>query len=156
MYTLRRHHFPQRLLRGLSTRLLLMLAAGVLLASQALADPFRDRPFHDERGYSRDSGAWRLDDYQRIYLRTHRGWRQVEGTAMAVGDGWVIGTDRRPGGFGIYRWNGYRFERMPGAAVRIGGSYAYPWVINDRGQRFEWTGYDWQPIGGGRYRRGRW
>ena len=29
---------------------------------------------------------------------------------------------------------------MPGTAVEIGGSYRQPWVVNDRGIRFVWTG----------------
>ena len=121
-----------------------------------LADGPRDRSLHHSYGWDGGYGLWRLDHYNRIYLRTDRGWRQVEGSAIDVADGWVIGTDRRPGGYGIYRWNGYRFERAPGAGVKIGGSYTHPWVVNDRGQRFEWNGYDWYPAGGDRYRRRGW
>jgi len=63
---------------------------------------------------------------------------------VAVGDGWVLGTDRHTGGYGIYRWNGFSWSRMPGAAVRIGGSYRQPWVINDSGTRYVWNGYEWR------------
>ena len=109
-----------------------------LAASQADADP------RWGRGY--ESAGWRLGPHNQILLRTERGWRQVPGSAVDVGDGWVIGTDRRSGGYGIYRWNGRQFERMPGGAVRIGGSYRSPWVINNRGERFEWTGRDWREV----------
>lgn len=98
------------------------------------------------RGF--DNGEWRLGDHNQIFLNTDRGWRRVQGSATDVGDGWVIGTDRRSGGFGIYRWNGRRFDRMPGGAVEIGGSYNNPWVINNRGERFEWSGHDWRAVRG--------
>jgi len=110
----------------------------LLMATQVQANPGRDR------GYERSD--WRLGAHNEILMRTDRGWRRVPGSAIAVGDGWVIGTDRRPGGYGIYRWNGRKFDRMPGAAVQIGGSYHSPWVINDRGVRFEWTGRDWREV----------
>ena len=71
-------------------------------------------------------------------------WQIAPGTAVAIGAGWVLGTDRHRGGYGIYRWNGRGWSRMPGTAVRIGGSYQRPWVVNDRGVRFIWNGYDWQ------------
>ena len=89
---------------------------------------------------------WRLGEGYRIFHRDHhdRDWRRVPGSATDVGDGWVIGTDRRNGGYGIYRWDGRSWHRMPGAGVEIGGSYDSPWVINDRGERFSWTGYGWR------------
>lgn len=88
---------------------------------------------------------WRHGGGYDIYYRTPgHSWRRAPGSAVDVGDGWVIGTDRRHGGFSIYRWDGYRWHRMPGAGVRIGGSYHNPWVVNDRGERFSWTGYGWR------------
>jgi hypothetical protein len=117
-----------------------------LLVSQAEANQGRDR------GY--DRGNWRLGENNQILMRTNRGWQRVPGSAIDVGDGWVIGTDRRSGGYGIYRWNGRKFDRMPGGAVQIGGSYHRPWVINNQGQRFEWTGRDWREVRGS-YRDGR-
>lgn len=106
-----------------------------------------ERRDHDRDGW-RGGGRseWRIGDHNQIYHRTDRGWQRVQGSAIDVGDGWVIGTDRRNGGFGIYRWNGRRFDRMPGGAVEIGGSYERPWVINNRGERFEWTGHDWREV----------
>lgn len=115
---------------------------------QAFADQPRDRWSDDRRDDRRDDNRneWRIGDHNQIYHRTDRGWQRVQGSAIDVGDGWVIGTDRRNGGFGIYRWNGRRFDRMPGGAVEIGGSYERPWVINNRGERFEWTGHDWREV----------
>jgi hypothetical protein len=37
---------------------------------------------------------------------------------------------------------------MPGGAVEIDGSYNRPLVINNRGERFEWTGRDWREVRG--------
>lgn len=115
-------------------------------------DDWRDERRDDWRDERSGNGRseWRLGDHNQIYLRTNRGWQRVQGSATDVGDGWVIGTDRRNGGYGIYRWNGRRFDRMPGGAVQIGGSYERPWVVNNRGERFEWTGRDWREVGSGR------
>lgn len=74
-------------------------------------------------------------------------WIRAPGYATAIADGWVLGTDRHAGGYGIYRWNGYNWDRAPGTAVRIGGTYRQPWVINDRNIRYEWNGYDWREAG---------
>lgn len=87
---------------------------------------------------------WLRNSQNEIYRWRGRGWQRVRGTAVDISDGWAIGTDRRPGGFGIYRFDGREFRRMPGAAVEIGGSYEHPWVINDRGEYFEWNGRDWR------------
>ena len=95
-------------------------------------------------------GAWKLGhgrDYYSIYHFNGRGWQRMPGSATAVGDGWVIGTDRRGGGYGIYRWSGRSWQRVPGGAVSIGGSYEQPWVINDRGEQFHWNGHDWDKSG---------
>ncbi len=130
-------------------KLLLQAALLVGLASQpllALADDDDDRRFDRNRSGALD---WRLGEqygrgYQ-IYYRSGRDdWRRAPGAALDMGDGWVIGTDRRNGGFGVYRWSGYSWQRMPGAGVDIGGSFSNPWIINDRGERFHWTGSGWR------------
>lgn len=88
---------------------------------------------------------WRRGGGYDIYYRAPgHSWRRAPGSAVDVGDGWVIGTERRHGGFSIYRWDGHRWHRMPGAGVRIGGSYHAPWVVNDRGERFTWAGHGWR------------
>lgn len=112
---------------------LLVLA---LIPAPAQAD---DRGFRD-RG---NSGAWRLGERHRDGYAIYRGGYRVPGSAIAVADGWVLGSKRESGGFAIYRWNGRDWDQAPGGAVEIGGSYRRPWVINNRGQRFTWNGYDW-------------
>lgn len=89
---------------------------------------------------------WRAGNRSDIWYRYpgDSNWRRAPGSAREVGDGWVIGTDRRNGGYSIYRWDGRKWHRMPGSGVRIGGGYYDPWVINDRGERFRWTGSDWR------------
>lgn len=129
-----RTHYPIKSLVFTGALLLTMVLSSI---SQVQADGARDR-------FS--GGEWRLGDHNQIYHRTNRGWQRVQGFAIDVADGWVIGTDRRSGGYGIYRWNGYSFDRMPGGAVEIGGSYKRPWVINNRGERFEWAGRDWREV----------
>jgi len=105
-----------------------------------------------DRGYRQDAGyniaqRWKLGEPYRggyaVYAGNRGYWERMPGAAIDVGQGWVIGTDRRRGGYGIYRWNGYAWNRVPGAAVSIGGNYERPWVINDRDEKFYWNGYDW-------------
>lgn len=115
-------------------------------SSVVLAD---DRDFRDgHRGGDRASGSWRLGERTRdgfsIYQRSGKGWYRVPGSAIAVADGWVLGAKRESGGHAIYRWNGHNWDQAPGGAVRIGGTYSRPWVVNNRGQRFVWNGYDWR------------
>lgn len=145
------HHTIKSWMMKNALLLLLMLPA----IAQVQADSGRDRFSGSE---------WRLGNHNQIFLRTGRGWQRVQGSAIAVADGWVIGTDRRSGGYGIYRWNGRSFDRMPGGAVDIGGSYERPWVVNNRGERFEWMGQDWREVRAygvhrddrrGEYRNGR-
>jgi len=129
---------------GLKITLLICLLG---LSFAVSADDRSRRDGYRDGGY----GQWRLGANRgrgyEIYHRDGRGWRQVPGTALDLGDGWVIGTDRRSGGYGIYRWNGRDWDRVPGAAVEIGGTYNRPWIINNRGERFVWSGYEWDRTG---------
>ncbi len=101
----------------------------------------------DDRG----NAGWRLGERNRdgyaIYRRDRGNWYRVPGSAVAVADGWVLGSRRESGGYAIYRWNGYNWDQAPGGAVEIGGTYNRPWVVNNRGQRFTWNGYDWRASG---------
>ena len=96
---------------------------------------------------SRD--GWRLGERVRdgyaIYRHDGRGWYRVPGSAIDLADGWALGSKRESGGYAIYRWNGHGWDQAPGGAMRIGGSYHRPWVVNNRGQRYVWNGYDWRP-----------
>ena len=66
-------------------------------------------------------------------------WQQLPGTAIDVADGWVIGTGANPigGGYNIYRWNGTSWQEMPGHAVRIGGTYNNPYVVNNESEIYQ-------------------
>ena len=81
-------------------------------------------------------------------------WNRLEGGAFDVGIGadgavWVIGTDERSGGFGIYYWAGSRWQRVKGAAVRIDVEPdGTPWVVNDKHQIHQWVNGDWQQMHG--------
>ena len=81
-------------------------------------------------------------------------WRRIAGDASDIGIGadgtvWVLGKDPRPGGFGIYRWNGTEWGRVDGAAVRIDvGPEGNPWIVNDSHQIYRWTGNGWQRLQG--------
>lgn len=123
-------------------------AAVFLFASAtALADD-RGGRYDNARG----SDGWRLGERVRGgYAIYHRGHR-VPGAAIDIADGWVLGTQRESGGYAIYRWNGRGWDQAPGGAVQIGGSYRNPWVVNNRGQRFSWNGYDWEPSFRGSHR----
>jgi hypothetical protein len=72
------------------------------------------------------------------------GWELLPGAANDVGDGWVIGTKAEGGGFGIYRWNSTGWDKIPGGAVRIGGTYRTPWIVNNQNLIYNWTGSAWK------------
>ena len=131
---------------------ILGLAATAVLLLTATTVQANDRGFRDN-----GNAAWRLGERNRdgysIYRRQGGNWYRVPGSGIAVGDGWVLGNKRENGGYAIYRWNGHDWDQAPGGAVEIGGTYNRPWVINDRGQRFNWNGYDWNRggfVGNGR------
>lgn len=126
----------------------------VMLLAMLAVQPMLANADHDKRRQDRSGTSaleWRLGAARgwqghEIYYR-HAGdrqWRRAPGSAIDLSDGWVIGTDRRNGGYGIYRWNGHDWQRMPGAGVDIGGTFHSPRVINERGERFSWTGFQWR------------
>ncbi len=75
-------------------------------------------------------------------------WIAVPGTASDVANGWITGTNPVYGGYGIFRWDGSKWIQMPGGALRIGGSYNNPWVINIFQQIFRWDGLKWIQLPG--------
>lgn len=75
-------------------------------------------------------------------------WWKFPGLARDTAEGWVIGTNVTEGGYGIYRWDGVDWQRMPGGAVRIGGTYGNPYVVNDRNEIYQWNGYNWHKFPG--------
>lgn len=65
-------------------------------------------------------------------------WKAMPGSATDVGDGWVIGTERIGGDYGIWRWSNGNWQQMPGHALHIGGTNKQPLVVNSQGQIFSW------------------
>lgn len=134
---------------------LLVTAIFLCGSSAALAD---DRDYRGRGDHVRDGDGWRLGERTRdgyaIYRRSGRSWYRVPGSGIDIADGWVLGSKRERGGYAIYRWNGRGWDQAPGGAVEIGGSYRRPWVVNNRGQRFTWNGYDWEASYGYGHERG--
>jgi len=91
---------------------------------------------------------WVVNNLNQIYRWNGSGWQSIPGAAKDVADGWVLGTDTTGGGYGIYRWNGTSWNHMPGGAVRIGGTYSTPWVVNNLNQIYRWNGSGWQLMPG--------
>ena len=64
----------------------------------------------------------------------------VTGLARDVGIGangavWIIGTNKVPGGYDIYRWTGSAWQNIPGGGVRIDvDPQGNPWIVQDAGQ----------------------
>ena len=87
-------------------------------------------------------------------IDTNPQWQRLEGGASDIGIGadgsiWVIGTDRRPGGFGIYYWAATYWQRVDGSGVRIDvGPDGIPWVVNDKHQIHRWVDGFWQQMQG--------
>lgn len=80
------------------------------------------------------------------------GYFQVPGAAIDIGMSannisWVIGTDNRGGGKGIYRWTNGNWQNIPGGAVRVAvNPIGNAWVINNQDYLYEWTGSSWNYI----------
>jgi hypothetical protein len=74
---------------------------------------------------------------------TGKKWVHAPGKlATDVGLGWIISNeDAVPwGGKQIYRWDKVKkaWINVIGGALRIGGTYVHPWVVNHEGKAFEW------------------
>lgn len=81
-------------------------------------------------------------------------WQRLEGDANDIGVGadgsvWVIGTDERGGGFGIYHWNGSGWGRVEGGAVRIDVDPAgNPWIVNNSHDIYRRVDNRWLRVAG--------
>ncbi len=99
---------------------------------------------------------WIIDLNNKIYRYNGNTWDQKPGAARDIGAGddgtiWVIGTDRRNGGYGIHRLkeSGNGWERISGAAVRIDvDSVGNAWVVNDQGVIYHYNGTSWDKLSG--------
>ncbi len=93
----------------------------------------------------RAGNPWVVNAANNIYRWNGNRFDHLPGKATDIGAGggqvFVIGTDRVPGGYGIYRFNGANgWDRVPGGAVRIAADrQGNPWVVNDRGEIFVWN-----------------
>ncbi len=82
--------------------------------------------------------VWMLDELYRIYRREGTVQTLVSGQAVDIAAGddgsiWVIGTNPRPGGYWIYKWDGSGnwIADPTGGAVRIAVQRdGTPWVVN--------------------------
>ncbi|MDP1613754.1 MAG: hypothetical protein Q8M11_22055 [Sulfuritalea sp.] len=80
-------------------------------------------------------------------------WSLLPGSAVDVAASanalWVIGTNPVPGGYGLHRWDGKSFVAASGGAVRIDlDPQGNPWVVNNAGKAFRWTGTAWVGLPG--------
>lgn len=108
-------------------------AVGIAVGSNGLPWVVNDRNQIFRRvGEQSDGGG-------RVPIAPPKGkWAKMPGKAKDIaigGDGtvWVIGSDPRPGGFGIYKWVDGKWERIEGGGVRIAvDPKGRPWVVNDR------------------------
>jgi hypothetical protein len=92
--------------------------------------------FETERWDDRDEGAikiavgnygkpYMIKDDNKMYTVDESGLRQLPGRAreIAIGglndDLYAIGTNKVQGGYGIYKWDGGRWARQPGGAMKI-------------------------------------
>ncbi len=99
---------------------------------------------------------WVVNKMHDIYRWGNKHWERVPGKAVDIGVGangsvFVLGTRRVPGGYEIYKWNNKKrnWDRIPGGAVRIDvDDTGSPWVVNDAGGIYKWTGNRWQMLPG--------
>jgi hypothetical protein len=83
---------------------------------------------------------WIVNDvYDLFFLQPGAGAIPVgKARDVAVGGGdsvWVIGTDPRPGGYGVYQRTGSTWSDANGGAVRIAvDASGRPWVVNQQNQ----------------------
>lgn len=72
-----------------------------------------------------EGSAWVVNKNKNIYQYVeNKRWKKLPGAAYDIGVGgngqmWVIGTNTEGGGYGIYRWNGIKYNKIPGSALRI-------------------------------------
>ena len=80
-------------------------------------------------------------------------WQQMPGAGNDIGVGggvvWVIGTNPEVGGYGIYRWNGSMWTKIPGSAVRIDvDPKGNAWVVTSGHAIFRYDGQQFVQVPG--------
>ncbi|WP_138466148.1 hypothetical protein [Poseidonocella sp. HB161398] len=91
-----------------------------------------------------DGRPWVVDDQGDVHRRVHGGWLRLphaEATDIGIsahGCVWIVGSDPRKGGYGIYRWyHGTDWDTLDGAGRRISVlSDGLTWICNDAGDIF--------------------
>lgn len=83
------------------------------------------------------------------------GWEVKPGAAKDIGVGadgsvWIVGTNERGVGYGIYSWDGNKWIESDGAGVRVDvDPFGVPWVVNSRGNIFRKNkGENWRKMPG--------
>lgn len=67
----------------------------------------------------------------------HQGWEWLPGEALDIGVGadgtaWAVGMNPHGFDYGLYSWDGRRWQESSGAAVRVDvDPLGRPWIIND-------------------------
>ncbi len=93
--------------------------------------------------------TWIVDPQNRIFRWGKTDWVAMPGKATDISVGasepiWMIGTDPKPGGYGIYKWGVTDWVPVEGAAVRIAvGPKGNPWIINEDHEIFRLTRMEW-------------
>lgn len=109
----------------------------------------------DNRFLLKDSGPrTTIGSSNQMGISFQPSWQRLVGEAADIGVGadgtaWVIGTDERRGGFGIYRLQGDTWARVSGGAVRIDvDAHGDPWIVNNSHEIYKWNGNDWLRLPG--------
>lgn len=98
-----------------------------------LKETGRDRFLLDSYGRNTQQTIPRTEPYQ------HQMWEELPGEALDIGVGadgtvWAVGTNESGYGdynYGLYSWNGRRWNESSGSAVRVDvDPLGRPWVIN--------------------------
>ncbi len=83
---------------------------------------------------------WIANDKGYIFRRIGGRWHRVQHGAIDIafgadGNCWIAGIDgAKHGGNSVYRWNGRDWDKIDGAAIRIGVTpVGLPWLVNIRG-----------------------
>ncbi len=83
---------------------------------------------------------WVINHDDQIFRLEQGYWNRLPGLAKDIGIGadgsvWVIGSNEREGGYGIYTWTGFDWIRVRGSARQVSvGPDGNPWVVNRDGE----------------------
>jgi hypothetical protein len=98
---------------------------------------------------------WVVNRHGDIFYRDYS-WHKLPGAARDIAVGgdnnsvWVIGVERTNGGYQIFHWNGYGWDKVDGGGVHIAvDPDGKPWVVNENGDIFRFDGHGWHKMPGG-------